>query len=360
MAIGRHSASKRLDRAPVMGSTGKAVLAGAAVLAAAAVWNNARARREERRHPPRGRFVEIDGVALHYLERGAGPPVVLLHGNVVSAEDWVLSGVLDEAARRHRVVAFDRPGFGFSERPHGALWTPAAQARLLRRAFDRLGLERPVVVGHSWGALVALALAIDHPEAVGGLVLMSGYYRPTARVDAVLAAPPAIPVLGDVMRYTVSPLLGRALLPLSLKGMFWPQAIPERFEHEFPYGFPVRPWQIRAEAQDAATMVPGVAGLRDGYRNLRLPVTIMAGTEDKVVDVESQPVWFHHALPQSDLQLIPGAGHMFHYAVPGRVAAAITDVAGRRPTMPGAGPAQGLGSPSVVRPPNGLHQTAPM
>ena len=112
-----------------------ALLAGAAALAAAAVWNNARARRAERDHPPRGRFLEVDGVRLHYLERGAGPPVVLLHGNVVTAEDYLWSGVLDRVAERHRVVAIDRPGFGYSDRPHGRLWTPAAQASLLRHAF---------------------------------------------------------------------------------------------------------------------------------------------------------------------------------------------------------------------------------
>src|SRR5687768_7438671 len=160
------------------GKAGAALLAGAAVLAATALWNNSRARQAERDHPPRGRFLEVDGVRLHYLERGAGPPVVLLHGNVVTAEDYLWSGVLDRVAERHRVVAIDRPGFGYSDRPKGRLWTPAEQAGLLRRAFTRLGLDRPVVVGHSWGTLVALALALDHPEVVRGLVLLSGYYRP--------------------------------------------------------------------------------------------------------------------------------------------------------------------------------------
>src|SRR5688572_12489016 len=115
------------------GKGGTVLLAGAAVLAAgvaAAAWNNARARRAERDHPPRGRFLEVDGVRLHYLERGAGPPVVLLHGNVVTAEDYLWSGVLDRVAERHRVVAIDRPGFGYSDRPKGWLWTPAEQAGL--------------------------------------------------------------------------------------------------------------------------------------------------------------------------------------------------------------------------------------
>ena len=256
-------------RALSIGKAGPLLLGGAAALGAAALWNTARARRAEREHPPTGRFVEIDGVRLHYLERGVGPAVVLLHGNVVSAEDYVWSGVLDRVAERHRVVAIDRPGFGYSTRPHGSVWSPAAQARLLRGTFAQLGLERPVVVGHSWGTLVALALALDHPEAVGGLVLLSGYYKPTVRLDVPLVAPPAIPVLGDVMRYTVSPLLGRALLPLNLKGMFAPLPLPARFRREFPYGFPVRPGQVRAEAQDAVTMVPAVAALRRRYQELR-------------------------------------------------------------------------------------------
>ena len=144
--------------------TGTVLGAAAAALGAAALYNSYRARQVERQHPPTGRFVEVDGVRLHYLERGAGPPVVLLHGNVVTAEDWILSGVLDQVAEQgHRVIAFDRPGYGYSDRPRGTAWTAAAQADLLRRAFARLGIERPVVVGHSWGTLAALALALADP-----------------------------------------------------------------------------------------------------------------------------------------------------------------------------------------------------
>ena len=323
MATSTLSNIKTFVRSTTAGKASTALLASAAVLGAAALWNHARARRAERGHPPSGRFIEVDGIRLHYLEQGAGPPVVLLHGNVVSAEDYAWSGVLDLVADGHRVVAFDRPGFGYSDRPHGKLWTPAAQARLLRRAFAQLGLERPVVVGHSWGTQAALALALDHPDAVSGLVLLSGYYKPTARLDVPLSAPPAIPVIGDVMRYTVAPLFGSAMLPINLKAMFAPQAVPERFSRNFPYGFPVRPGQIRAEAQDAVTMVPGATAMRSQYSDLRLPVTIMAGIDDQIVDANNQSVWFHHKVFGSELQLVPGAGHMVHYAVPEQVAAAI-------------------------------------
>src|SRR4051794_13675972 len=281
---------------------GAVLAAAAAALAASALLNAYLARRTERKHPPAGRFVEVDGVRLHYLERGEGPPVVLLHGNVVTAEDWVLSGVLDRVAERHRVVAFDRPGYGHSERPRGSAWTAVAQADLVRRALARLGVERPVVVGHSWGTNVALALALADPAAVRGLVLLSGYYEPTLRADALLVAPAAVPVLGDVLRHTVSPLLGAALLPLVVKGMFSPMPVPERFKAGFSAGMAVRPSQIRAEAQDGATMAYGVAAMRDRYRELDImPVVIMAGAEDKVVDVGRHAARLREQLPRADL-----------------------------------------------------------
>jgi hypothetical protein len=188
----------------------KVALATAATLAATALQVRANARRAEREHPPRGRFVEAGGVRLHYLEGGqaGAPPVVLVHGNAVTAEDWIASGVFDLVAARRRVVAFDRPGYGYSERPRDRLWTAEAQAAVFAEAFAHLGIVRPVAVGHSWGALVAVALGLDHPEAVSGLVLMSGYHFPTARADVTIFSPPAVPVLGDVLRYTVSPWSG--------------------------------------------------------------------------------------------------------------------------------------------------------
>src|SRR6188474_2546952 len=111
MAKDALSTVKKLAVSPRTSKTGTALLAGAAVLAATALWNRAQARRAERHHPPTGRFLEIDGIRLHYLERGSGSPVVLLHGNVVTAEDYVLSGVFDQLIERgHCAVAIDLPG----------------------------------------------------------------------------------------------------------------------------------------------------------------------------------------------------------------------------------------------------------
>ena len=188
-------------------SPSASIAAAAAFCAAAtALWVEARARRAERANPPRGQFVEVDGVRLHYVERGSGPAVVLLHGNAVSLADFEASGLIAALSENHRVIAFDRPGFGHSTRPRDRLWTPIAQAELLHAAMARLGIERPTLIGHSMGTVVALALALDHPQDVAGLVLLGGYYYPTLRIDSLLGAPAALPVLGDVLRHTVTAL----------------------------------------------------------------------------------------------------------------------------------------------------------
>ena len=320
---------QRLQASDSPRKSGKGTMVGiaAAALAATAVVNVYQARRAERRNPPKGRFVDVDGVRLHYMEQGEGPPVVLIHGNIVTSEDFAYSGFLDRvAAAGHRVIAFDRPGMGYSDRPRNTLWSPTAQADLLRRAFERLGIERPVVLGHSWGAMVAIALGLDHPEAVAGLVLLSGYYYPTARGDTVMALPPAIPVLGDVLRYTVSPLIGAALMPAFIKGMFSPCPVPDRFEENFAPAMSVRPSQIRAMAEDGTMMIPAAASVQDRYGELRMPVVIMAGAEDKVADVGRQSMRLHQQIPHSSLHVVPEVGHMLHYAIPADILAAIGTV----------------------------------
>ena len=294
-------------------NAGLITAAAAASLAATAVWVEVQARRAERDNPPEGEFIDIDGVDLHYIERGDGPPVVLLHGNAVTQADFSASGLMDRLARNHRVIAFDRPGFGHSSRPRDRLWTPAAQADLLRGALERLSVEQPIVVGHSMGTMVAMAMALNYPQDVRALVLIGGYYYPSLRIDALLTAPVALPVLGDVMRYTVTALSSRALLGKMAKGMFSPQEVPANFFPEVSREMMLRPVQLRANAEDAAFMIPAARSLSSRYHELEMPLTLIAGEEDLVVSVESQSARLHEELPHSELHVVPGTGHMAHY-----------------------------------------------
>jgi pimeloyl-ACP methyl ester carboxylesterase len=303
-----------------------AVFAGTATLAALALGNHLAARRAERRHPPQGAFMDVDGVRLHYSDRGEGSPLVLIHGNAVSGDDWNTSGVAELLLREHRVIIFDRPGFGYSERPRRHLWTAAQQADLLHKALRQLGVKRPVIVGHSWGTIVALALAERHQADIAGLVLLSGYYFWTLRPDALLVVAGALPVLGDVLRYTVSPLLGWLQMPLLKWAMFSPARVPTRFQAEYSPAMALRPSQIRATSMDGALMLPGALALRKDYEDLTLPVVIIAGDGDKVV-FKRRSEQLADSIPGSVLQIVKGAGHMVHHLAPRQVAEAVESVA---------------------------------
>lgn len=302
---------------------GPALGAAAAALGALAVTNHLLARRSERRHPPRGRFLTVDGVRLHYLERGEGPPVVLIHGNGVTAEDFELSGLLGRLARDHRVIAFDRPGFGYSERPRDRVWTAQAQAKLLLDALTALDADVAVLVAHSWGTLVAMEAALQRPDRVRALVLMSGYYWPTPRLDVPLLSGPAVPGVGDVLRFTVSPPLGRLMTPMVMKQIFSPSRVPAHFKEGFDTSLALRPSQLRATAGDTALMPLEAAKTAKRHRELRSPVLLISGDGDKIVSFEHQSRRLARELLGGQIKIIRGAGHMVHHTARDEVAASI-------------------------------------
>ena len=114
-----------------------AIAAAAAALGIAALINRSLAKKAERDNPPAGKFMNVGNVKLHYVDRGSGEPLILLHGNGSMIQDFASSGLIEMASQTHRVIAFDRPGFGHSARPRGTIWTPEAQADLIHLAMKQ-------------------------------------------------------------------------------------------------------------------------------------------------------------------------------------------------------------------------------
>jgi pimeloyl-ACP methyl ester carboxylesterase len=303
-----------LGRMNMSSGARRATSLGALALAAAgsALWVEHRARAAERQHHAPHRLIYIHGTRLHYRLVGQGPAVMLVHGNLVDGADFEASGLVDRLARQYQVLVVDRPGFGHSDRPRGVVWTPAEQARLLHQAAATLGVHRPVVVGHSLGTQVALAMALQNPTDVAGLVLVGGYYWPKQRLDRWLAAPAAMPVLGDVLRYTTGAWTARATLEATLRAIFHPHPVPNRFRELLPREMLLRPLQQRATAEDGSRMVTQARVLVRHYAELELPVTLVAGRQDRIVSPE-QSRWLHAGLPHSRLHVVEGVGHMAHY-----------------------------------------------
>jgi len=164
-------------------------------------------------------------------------------------------------------------------------------------------------------------------------------------MDVALNAPMAIPVLGDALRHTISPPLARLMLPAGIRAMFAPAPVPEHFDRLFPKELMVRPIQLRAAVEDAALMTPAVMELEQHYRELKLPVVILTGGDDQIVDVSRQSRRLHEEIPQSEFVALPGLGHMVHHLAPDAVIKAIHRAAAFGDTPP---PAEQTLSPRPV------------
>lgn len=298
-------------------------------LAALAGVNALAQRRAERRTPPVGRLLEVDGERVHVVEHGAGAPIVLIHGNGSLAQDWLSSGVVQRLAATHRVIVVERPGFGHSSRSRRRVWTPSAQARLLRGALDQLGVGPATIVGHSWGTLVALAHALDYPSQTAAIGLLSGCYFWTPRPDVVLFGGPAVPGIGDMIRYTIAPPLGLALTPLAFEANFNPARVTPAFRAAMPVDMMLRPSQLRAVAADNLLMGPGAQTLRARIGELACPVLLMNGDGDKIVSHATHTDRLATLLPTAEHVTVPHAGHMIQHIAPDLVANAILRLAER-------------------------------
>jgi pimeloyl-ACP methyl ester carboxylesterase len=303
------------------------LLIAALLLIVLVVGNVVFSKVAERRNPPVGKLTECDGVRLHYIERGdhAAPCVVLFHGNGSMIQDFIISGLIDLLAQTNRVVCFDRPGFGHSQRPRFRIWTAAAQAALFVNALKQLGVRKPVVLGHSWGTLVAVALSLRNDYPIRGLVLASGYYFPTPRWDVWLMSGPAIPILGDLISYTVAPFISWAILPGAFRKMFSPRSVPQTFKNQFPTSLTLRPKQLRAAAEESALLIPTATELQASYPRIGCQVRIFHGVKDQVIEPK-QARDLHGALYTSDLHLVPNAGHMVTHTDTAAIAQAVSSL----------------------------------
>jgi pimeloyl-ACP methyl ester carboxylesterase len=300
----------------------RALLLTAAGIAAAAVVVRGLDAATERRHPPRGRMIPVDGGWLHYVERGRGPAVVLLHGNGGLLDDFVASGLVDRLARRYRVIAFDRPGFGYSDGMPTR--SPEAQAELLRRAASALGAQRPVIVGHSSGALVAAAWGLA-PTACAGLVLVAGYLSPERERELRMLRVARLPLIGPVLRSVVAPLLARLDLRRIVRTAFAPRPPSAGFLHEVPGGLLVRRTHVDAVVSEGAELPAAARRLVARYGQLQVPTIVLAGGGDRVVDCGTQ-VSAARRIPSAEVAVIPEAGHMLHHANPDAIVAAVDDI----------------------------------
>ena len=284
--------------------------------------------------PPIGQFVNCNGVQVHYLERGKreGKTVVFLHGLGSVIQDFASSGVFQLLEDDYHILCFDRPGYGYTERPGGTIWTPERQADLFSLALQKLSVNSCVVVAHSWGVLAAIALTLRQPVLVRGLVLIGGYYFPDPHPLANFGSIAAVPVLGGLLRHTIGPLI-RPLggVDKAIKLAFAPNQPTAPFLRQFPVDLVVRQITLATIAEEAKLMQPSAQALQPRYGQLQCPIVIMVGLGDRITD-PSQSERMRDALANQPTSPLlgqpghPGTGHLLHHIHPGDVAAAVRSI----------------------------------
>jgi len=275
--------------------------------------------RSELGEPP-GDFVTAAGVRVHYVRRGDGPPVVYVHGAKGSVYDFVLS-IGDRLAERYTAVAFDRPGSGFSGRAARDGGSPQAQAAVLCAAAAELGLERPVLVGHSFGAAVALAWALDVPGEVAAVVTLGGYVLPLGGpppwVVALMRSRTTLRAVGRLGRSR----LGRPLVESAVRRAFFPGTPPANYLRIAP-ALALDDARLINDGDDRKSAEAGLRALQPRYARLDAPVVIVVGEQDRMVPPSTSEK-LHALLPRSEIVRLRASGHMPQFTEPDAVLAAV-------------------------------------
>lgn len=273
--------------------------------------------RIERAYPPSGGFVEVDGALIHYVEAAPaeprGTPIVLVHGASGNAGDMVAS-LMPELSKHHRVVAFDRPGHGWSERSsNGDVSDPSVQARILHEAAAKIGLEKPVLLGHSWGGAVATAWALDFPDDLSGLLVLAGATHPWEGEVAWYHRIVTTPVIGSIFLGLLALPGGLLLVRSSVAGVFAPDAAPEGYAERIGLPLLFRPRHFRANSTDSSRLREHLVTQSQRYQDIRVPTIIVTGNRDKVVWAKLHSYALHGQIVGSELIKLVGVGHMPHY-----------------------------------------------
>lgn len=273
------------------------------------------ARRVTKGFPPEGKFIDVGADRVHYTDRGQGPAIVFVHGLCGNLRNFAYLD-MDRLARSHRVIVIDRPGAGRSVRGAESPANIYAQARMVAQCIEKLGLDKPVLVGHSLGGAISLAVGLNHPHVVRRLALIA----PLTHAES---APPG--AFGGLV--LPSPLVRRLVswtlaIPLSIinsrkaiAAVFAPETMPRDFPFKGGGLLGLRPHVFYAASSDLVSAPEDLPDMERRYASMTVPVDVLYGRGDRILNVKRQGEALKQKLDRVNLRIIDG-GHMLPVTQP--------------------------------------------
>ncbi|AZO21273.1 alpha/beta hydrolase [Mesorhizobium sp. M1E.F.Ca.ET.045.02.1.1] len=304
-----------------------------ALIFALAVVTRAGAWLIERRNPPAGAFIDIDGARIHYVHipapAGADlPPIVFIHGASANLKDQMLP-MRPLLEGRAEMLFLDRPGFGWSERGPGNNETLAAQADTIATLMDRLGIEKAIIVGHSFGGAAATAFAQAHPEKTLGLVFLAPVSHPwPGGATAWYYKLTATPAVGWLFSETLAYPAGMLQIGNATACVFSPNNLPDDYIGKASIPLVLRPPAFRANARDMAQLYDYVRQASPDYCEIKAATVVISGDRDKVVYATIHSVGLERDIPGAELVWVRNLGHKPDWTAPDLVVGAIEKIAG--------------------------------
>ncbi len=306
-----------------------------------ACTNSYKTRQIEAAYPPVGQFTEVDGRKVHYVRKGSGPEVVLIHGAGGNLRDFTFD-LMGRLTDRYTVTAFDRPGHGYTDQVPGIDTGPfstqgdgpMAQAAILRAAAAQLGIGNPIVVGHSFGGIVSLAWAnigldVDSPQNAAGIVSLAGVALPWPYPLGAYYTVNGSAIGGAVVIPVLSAVATDGIVKTAVAGTFAPQDPPAGYAAHLGAPLILRPDSFRANVRQVNTLRPKVVEMAKRYGELSIPIEFVHGTADATVPIHVHAAEMIKIVPNAALTALDGVGHMPHHIDPEATVAAIDRIAAR-------------------------------
>lgn len=287
-------------------------------LAAIALW---RIKHVDNRFVPDGSFCSVDGARLHYhffpaavhSQKSANTPtLVFLHGASGNAYDSMLA-FRQTFEGRYPLLFLDRPGLGFSERCDKRHGTLEGQARLIVSCLDELRIRDAIVVGHSLGGAVAAAVGLAAGDRVTGLAFLAPVTHPWPGGVTWYYTLASLPVVGTLFCNAMLWPVAEVLAPGAIAHSFHPDPVPENYAEKTRLSLLYRPKVFRANAFDVTRLKGSVIRQSQNYDSLRQPALVVSGTNDTVVWPSIHCEGLLTDLPDVELLMLDGAGHMPHH-----------------------------------------------